>query len=221
MPTPLSRAARAAFTGAAAALALSSAAHAQVANAEYAARRKALAASIDSGVVVAFGAVEPVSYWPTFHQVPGFYYFTGFDETDAVLLMVKRGGGVASTIFVPTRTAIAERWLGARARPADLERPGSAFPAATSPSSRARWTRSPRPASRSTSSPTCRPRTTRRKIPSPGAPASWPSSGWPIPGWRPVRSTAPCATCGRGRAQPRSRSCARRWRSASAPTARR
>ena len=120
MPTPLSRAARAAFTGAAAALALSSAAHAQVANAEYAARRKALAASIDSGVVVAFGAVEPVSYWPTFHQVPGFYYFTGFDETDAVLLMVKRGGGVASTIFVPTRTAIAERWLGARARPADM-----------------------------------------------------------------------------------------------------
>ena len=120
VPIPLSRAARAAFTGAAAALALSSAAHAQVANAEYAARRKALAASIDSGVVVAFGAVEPVSYWPTFHQVPGFYYFTGFDETDAVLLMVKRGGGVASTIFVPTRTAIAERWLGARARPADM-----------------------------------------------------------------------------------------------------
>ena len=135
VPTPLSRAARAAFTGAAAALAVSSAAQAQVANAEYAARREALAASIDSGVVVAFGAVEPVGYWPTFHQVPGFYYFTGFDETDAVLLMVKRGGGIASTMFVPTRTAIAERWLGARARPADM-RPGSASPAATSPNSR-------------------------------------------------------------------------------------
>jgi Xaa-Pro aminopeptidase len=109
------------LTGATALLAISAAVHAQIANAEYAKRRAALAAGIDSGVVVAFGAVEPVSYWPTFHQLPGFYYFTGFGETDAVFLMVKRDGAVASTMFVPTRTPLAERWLGARVRPADLE----------------------------------------------------------------------------------------------------
>jgi Xaa-Pro aminopeptidase len=109
------------LTGATALLALSSAAHAQISNAEYAKRRSALAASIDSGVVIAFGAVEPVNYWPTFHQLPGFYYFTGFGETDAVFLMVKRDGAVASSMFVPTRSPLSERWLGARARPPDLE----------------------------------------------------------------------------------------------------
>jgi Xaa-Pro aminopeptidase len=115
------RAARAMLTGVVAALAVAHLAHAQISNAEYAGRRAALAASIDSGVVVAFGAVEPVTYWPTFQQLPSFYYFTGFGETDAVLLMVKREGVVTSTMFVPTRTPMAERWLGARARPADLE----------------------------------------------------------------------------------------------------
>jgi Xaa-Pro aminopeptidase len=121
VPTTLTRSARVVLSGAMAMLAISSAAHAQISNTEYAKRRSALAASIDSGVVIAFGAVEPVNYWPTFHQLPGFYYFTGFGETDAVFLMVKRGGAVASTMFVPTRSPISERWLGARARPADLE----------------------------------------------------------------------------------------------------
>ena len=121
MPATPIRTLRAGLIAAAVVLAARGSAHAQIGNAEYAARRAALAAGIDSGVVVAFGAVEPVSYWPTFHQLPGFYYFTGFDETDAVLLMVKRGGAVASTVFVPTRTAIAERWLGSRTRPADMQ----------------------------------------------------------------------------------------------------
>jgi Xaa-Pro aminopeptidase len=118
---PLTGAARVVCTTAAVLLTASSAGLAQIGNAEYASRRAALTASIDSGVVVAFGGVETVSHWPTFHQVPGFYYFTGFDETDAVLVMVKRGGGLTSTMFVPTRTAIAERWQGARTRPADLQ----------------------------------------------------------------------------------------------------
>ncbi len=96
-------------------------AESQIAREEYAARRAALAARIDSGVVLAFGGVEPVAYWPTFHQLPAFYYFTGFSETDAVLLMVKRGGAVTSTMFVPTRTPMQERWAGARTRAGDLE----------------------------------------------------------------------------------------------------
>ena len=95
---------------------------AQVPVAEYAARRAALAEKIDSGVVIAFGGVEPVNHWPTFYQVPGFYYLTGFNETDAALVMVKRNGSVAATMFVPTRTPIQERWVGARTRPAAMER---------------------------------------------------------------------------------------------------
>jgi Xaa-Pro aminopeptidase len=95
--------------------------HAQIPVADYAARRTALVAGIDSGVVVAFGGVEPVDYWPTFYQLPAFYYLTGFNETDAALLMVKRGGAVSPTMFVPTRTPIEERWVGPRTRPAQLQ----------------------------------------------------------------------------------------------------
>jgi Xaa-Pro aminopeptidase len=93
---------------------------AQISNAEYASRRASLAASLDSGVVVAFGGVEPTTYWPTFHQLPGFHYFSGFSETDAVLLMVKRGRATSWTMFVPSRTAIEERWVGARTRPSEM-----------------------------------------------------------------------------------------------------
>lgn len=95
--------------------------HAQVSRNDYAGRRAELVARIDSGVVVAFGGVEPVSSWPTFYQLPAFYYLTGFGETDAALLMVKRNGAVTATMFVPTRSAIQERWIGARTRVADLE----------------------------------------------------------------------------------------------------
>ena len=108
------------LTASVAVVALPPAAHAQVTRNDYAARRAALVASIDSGVVVAFGGVEPVSYWPTFYQLPAFYYLTGFGETDAALVLVKRNGAVAATIFVPTRSAVQERWIGARTRVADL-----------------------------------------------------------------------------------------------------
>ncbi len=94
--------------------------HAQVTRNDYAARRAALVARIDSGVVVAFGGVEPVSYWPTFYQLPAFYYLTGFRETDAVFILVKRNSVVTAEIFVPTRSAVRERWIGARTRVADL-----------------------------------------------------------------------------------------------------
>ena len=96
-------------------------AHAQVPSTEYAARRTALAGRIDSGVVVAFGGVETVSHWPIFFQLPAFYYLTGFAETDAALVMVKRNGAVTATMFVPSRTPIEERWVGARTRPAEMQ----------------------------------------------------------------------------------------------------
>ncbi|HEX6104622.1 MAG TPA: aminopeptidase P N-terminal domain-containing protein [Gemmatimonadales bacterium] len=100
---------------------VASTAKAQVPLPEYAARRAALAATIDSGVVLAFGAVEPVRHWPAFFQSPSFYYLTGFDESDAVLLMVKRGGTLTATMFVPPRNPVRERWEGPRVGPAQLE----------------------------------------------------------------------------------------------------
>jgi Xaa-Pro aminopeptidase len=94
---------------------------AQVALAENAARRATLVAGLDSGVAIAFGAPDPVNYWPTFFQTPHFYYLTGFAESDAALVMVKRGDSTSATLYVPTRSPMQERYDGARTRPADLE----------------------------------------------------------------------------------------------------
>ena len=93
---------------------------AQVAPGEYAARRAALVAKLDSGVIVAYGGVESVNYWPNFFQLPAFHYLTGFDETDAALVIVKRAGATSSMMFVPTRTYSEARWIGTRTAPADL-----------------------------------------------------------------------------------------------------
>ncbi len=100
---------------------LPSPAPAQVPLSDYAARRDALTARIDSGVVLAFGGVAPVNHWPAFYQLPAFYYLTGFSETGAVLLLVKRNGAVTTTLYVPTLTPIQERWIGARTHVADLQ----------------------------------------------------------------------------------------------------
>jgi len=113
-----------AFLGAALAIAASASAraHAQVPAQEYAARRANLLAGVDSGIVIAYGEVDPVSDWPTFFQLPHFHYLTGFDEGNAVLLMVKRGGAATSTMFVPQQAEFMARVLGKRTPAADLQR---------------------------------------------------------------------------------------------------
>jgi Xaa-Pro aminopeptidase len=95
---------------------------AQVPAQEYAARRAALLERVDSGIVVAYGEVDPVSDWPTFFQLPHFHYLTGFEEGNAVLLMVKRGGRTAATMFVPQQPEFQARILGKRTPAADLQR---------------------------------------------------------------------------------------------------
>ena len=73
-----------------------------IAPAEYAARRDSLAARIDSGVVLAFGARNPVTpVRPT--QLPAFRYLTGFLEPDAALVIVARGGRADATLFTESR----------------------------------------------------------------------------------------------------------------------
>jgi Xaa-Pro aminopeptidase len=70
--------------------------------AEYAARRDSLAARLDSGVVVAFGAPEPTGphRWT---QFPAFRYLTGFLEPNAAFLLVKKSGAVSTTLYTASR----------------------------------------------------------------------------------------------------------------------
>ena len=67
-------------------------------------------------------AVQPVNYWPTFQQHASFLYLTGFEEPDAVLVLVKRGGRTEETLFVPPADARLERWVGNRTSPGEVAR---------------------------------------------------------------------------------------------------
>src|SRR5690242_21964541 len=75
------------------------AAPAQITQSEYAARRDSLAARLDSGVVIAFGARAPVTDFGPFYQLASFRYLTGFQEPDAAFVMVIRGGRQTTTLF--------------------------------------------------------------------------------------------------------------------------
>ena len=70
----------------------------EIPQAEYAARRDSLAAHIDSGVVVAFGATDPLGIQRG-TQLAAFRYLTGFLEPNAGLVLVKRGGTTTGTLF--------------------------------------------------------------------------------------------------------------------------
>lgn len=74
----------------------------EISPAEYAARRDSLAARLDSGLVIAFGAADPVGSvrWT---QLPGFRYLTGFLEPDAAFILVKRGGTARGILFTAAR----------------------------------------------------------------------------------------------------------------------
>ena len=93
---------------------------AQIAAAEYATRRAALAARVDWGVVIAFGGREPVKHWPPFYQLPSFRYLTGFLESDAAFVMVKRSGKASSTLFVTGPNPRVALYNGDRATPAEV-----------------------------------------------------------------------------------------------------
>jgi len=71
-------------------------------SAEYAARRDSLTARMDSGVVIAFGAPDPVSI-ERWSQLPAFRYLTGFLEPNAALVLVKQGGAASGTLFTAAR----------------------------------------------------------------------------------------------------------------------
>src|ERR1700748_2119933 len=103
---------------------------AQIPQQEFVTRREALARKIDSGVVVAFGGRTPVTDFGAFYQIPAFHYLTNFDEPDAAMVLVAKGGKPTTTFFlspIDPRTAFyygrrpdsssVERTLGVKARP--------------------------------------------------------------------------------------------------------
>ena len=95
---------------------------APIALADYAARRDSLAAHLDSGVVVAFGAREPVALWSPFRPLPAFRYLTNFAEQDAVLVLVKQGGRLRSTVYVQPPDARYQLYVGIPADSATVAR---------------------------------------------------------------------------------------------------
>ncbi|HEX7051730.1 MAG TPA: Xaa-Pro peptidase family protein [Longimicrobiales bacterium] len=83
-------------------LGIAAPAAAQIPKSEYAARRAALAERIGDGVVVAFGATEPMDDAANYRQLPAFRYLTGFETPDAAFLMVVRDGRPAQAmLYVP------------------------------------------------------------------------------------------------------------------------
>jgi Xaa-Pro aminopeptidase len=93
---------------------------AQIPVTEYAARRDSLVARIDSGAILAFGRREPVNHWPPFYQNPHFRYLTGFLESNAALVIVKRDGRAHATLFVEKPNARTALYLGDRKTPAQV-----------------------------------------------------------------------------------------------------
>jgi Xaa-Pro aminopeptidase len=81
---------------------------------EFAARRRALAAQMEDGVLFAMGAAESESSSQAFAQSPNFRYLTGFMEPGAALVIRKRGGTVTEHLFVPPRDPSREVWEGRR-----------------------------------------------------------------------------------------------------------
>ncbi len=105
--------------------------HAQISQAEYAARRDSLAARIGNGVVLAFGERNPVTDFGPFYQIPSFHYLTGFDEPDAAFLLVVHDGRGSGTLFLMPSPVRTELYYGFRSdsttTPRDFGLPGRAF----------------------------------------------------------------------------------------------
>jgi Xaa-Pro aminopeptidase len=94
----------------------------QIPESEYSQRRTALLERIDSGVVLAAGAREPIAHFPAFYQLPAFRYLTGYLDPDAFLVLVKRGSGVSGILLVPPIDPRAALYSGRTTDPVALAR---------------------------------------------------------------------------------------------------
>lgn len=87
---------------------------AQIAQAEFAARREALVARLDDGAVLVLAAPAAAQDYLPWSQSRPFYYLTGFREPDAALLLARVNGSIRATLFVSPRDPAQEVWTGAR-----------------------------------------------------------------------------------------------------------
>ena len=91
-------------------------------NADYRARRQALAARTNGGAVVLFAATEAEGAVSGFRQDENFYYLTGWAEPGGALLIVPALEAKDATaarpytevFFLPARNLVQERWTGAK-----------------------------------------------------------------------------------------------------------
>ena len=95
-----SRLVRCIARGTALAVAIPALLAAQITPAEFSSRRDSLAARVGDGVVVALGGRTPIADFGPFYQLPAFHYLTGFDEPDAGMVLVARGGKATTTLFL-------------------------------------------------------------------------------------------------------------------------
>jgi len=74
------------------------------------------------GVLVAFGARNPVAYEFRLRQLPAFNYLTGFLEPDAVMVLVHEDGEVRYTLFTERPSVRTQLYNGFREDPQELAR---------------------------------------------------------------------------------------------------
>jgi Xaa-Pro aminopeptidase len=96
-------------------------AQSQIPQSEHNARRDSLAAKLGDGLVVAFGGRNPVADFGPFFQLPDFRYLTNYNEPDAALVMVVKGGKAQSTLFITPAGARQQFYYGKRPDSAAVE----------------------------------------------------------------------------------------------------
>ncbi len=84
-------------------------------NTEYASRRARAAEQLKGGVLILFGQED--SELVKFKQTENFYYLTGFNEPDAVLVIDATGPQPEETLYIKPRDPSKERWTGATMSP--------------------------------------------------------------------------------------------------------
>lgn len=83
----------------------------------YRTRRERLLAQMEEGAAIVASAPQRTRSHDTEHpyrQSSDFYYLTGFDEDNAVLLLLKRGNETQSVLFVQPKDETMELWTGKR-----------------------------------------------------------------------------------------------------------
>ncbi len=85
----------------------------------YRERRRRLAEAVGSGTVVIWGAGDERGYGDvgTFHQDPSFFYLTGVELPNAVLVL--RPAEEYEALFLPARREALERWTGPKWGPGE------------------------------------------------------------------------------------------------------